>query len=213
MKKIKGLQLNIHRRDVLRHLKLNDGVTHPDETIIRQVDEAISWVSDHIDPAIAFETFQRQALPEVLSTMIAQHLVSVPRITKGTPAPDTGSAAPVTVKKDTVQLALWDDCVAVTVGVSTLGPVTVDDDNRILVAAINGAREQADQFMYNLVRDEASREECEIGARRHVGSIDFLRAIEPLFAFSKIHVSISKDDMIEPSCTRFMLVNWIPKRR
>ncbi|MBD3272646.1 MAG: hypothetical protein GF384_08945 [Elusimicrobia bacterium] len=211
MKKIKGLKIDIHRSDVLRHFNLNprDARFEPDR--FAAIAHATDKLRPLLHPALIYTTLPRQSAPAVLQKIFEQQLVGVI-----TPQHETAAAsgsAPVKTAQN-VQLVFWDDVLAITVCGYTLGAIDEHNasiDAELCTGIVRGSLDSLSRFVYGLIKAEAQQEDCEVGPRIAVTDIESIRHLSSLCDFAKIQIAITETNAVHPIHSGFMLVNWIPK--
>lgn len=215
MKKIVGFKIALHKRDIVRYLKTNYGITEPTLDMREWIEREITRFPSRVMPAAMYETYTQHSIPHPLRLMLAQQPVTVPSLDASPPSSVELPEHSVQVR-DSVQLALWNECVAVSLCVITLG--TVDKPEHIYSeelwdACMHASIDEAAHFICGLIKYEAVKEDCETGPRRDLEDIKVIRELVSIFDYSKIHISVNHDGTMQPPFTRFMLVNWIPKKR
>ncbi len=216
MKKIRRFKVHIQKRDISRFLKIKHGMARLENDVAGLIDRTVPAFQDAIAPSVMYETYSRQSIPSSLDSVLSRQQVSFPQVQEKESG--TGSSGgPVETKVKThegVQLAFWNDCVAVTVCVITLGDHDAPcDDGPVKDALINAALEGVSHFVYGLIEGEAAQDDCSLGPCRKVDDRPVIRELANIFDLSKIQVSVNDQDEILPPYSRFILLNWISKHK
>jgi leucyl-tRNA synthetase len=195
MKKIKKFKVNIRKHEILRQLKNQQfAVTGAD--VDASIDRAITLMQDMISPSTVYETISRQSLrPEFAETI--------------------SRAAHKDHSDKETQLDFLQDSIAVSVCAVTIGalaPVPPDIAEQVWHATAHNALDGATRFVWDLIKEEAEQEDCELSSAQTINDAARIREFEPGLDFSKIDLAIDEHGCLNPQFSRFVAVHWIPKK-